>query len=108
MTTATARRQQQAAPKLLQAVGDVLRQPDLRAKLLFTLALLIVFRFLAHVPIPGIDRASLDRILNDNAVFGFFDLFSGGSFRRLSIASMGVYPYITASIVIQLIVPIIP
>ncbi len=108
MTTASSRRQQQAAPRLLQAVMDALRQPDLRNKLLFTLALLIVFRFLAHVPTPGVDRAALDRILNDSPIFGFFDLFSGGSFKRLSIASMGVYPYITASIAVQLMTPIIP
>lgn len=107
MTTASARRQQ-AAPRLLQAVLDALRQPDLRNKLLFTLALLIVFRFLSHVPTPGIDRGALDRVLNDNQIFGFFDLFSGGAFKRLAIASMGVYPYITASIAVQLMTPIIP
>ncbi len=108
MTTASSRRPQQAAPRLLQAVLDALRQPDLRNKLLFTFALLIVFRFLSHVPTPGVDKGALDRILNDNPIFGFFDLFSGGAFKRLAIASMGVYPYITASIAVQLMTPIIP
>ncbi|MBI2866776.1 MAG: preprotein translocase subunit SecY [Chloroflexi bacterium] len=107
-TSVTQSSRQAAVPKLLTAFGDALRQPDLRGKLLFTLALLIVFRFFAHVPIPGIDLDALNRLLQGNQLFGFFDLFSGGAFRNLSVASMGVYPYITASIIIQLMIPVIP
>jgi preprotein translocase subunit SecY len=106
MTTAT--QQRAAVPQLLVAVLDALRQADLRAKLLFTLAMLVVFRFLAHVPTPGVDLDALDRLLQGNQLFGFFDFFSGGAFRNLSVASMGVYPYITASIVVQLLVPVVP
>ena len=97
-----------AVPRLVGAVLDALRQPDLRAKLLFTLGMLVIFRFLVHVPTPGVDFSALDRLLQGNQLFGFFDLFSGGAFRNLSVASMGVYPYITASIMIQLLVPVIP
>ena len=95
-------------PKLLQAVIDSFRQPDLRRKLLFTFALLVVFRFVAHVPVPGVDFDQLDRIFQNNVLLGTLSLFSGGALQNLSIASLGVYPYITASIVLQLLVPVIP
>ena len=95
-------------PKLLQAVIDSFRQPDLRRKLLYTFALLVVFRFVAHVPVPGVDFDQLDRIFQNNVLLGTLSLFSGGALQNLSIASLGVYPYITASIVLQLLVPVIP
>jgi len=97
-----------ARPKLLQAVIDAFKLPDLRAKLLFTLAILIVFRFVAHVPVPGVDRAALGDLFDSNALLGMLDLFSGGAMRNLSIAALGVYPYITASIIMTLMTPIIP
>src|SRR3990172_1424293 len=93
---------------MLQAVSSALRLPDLRQKLLFTFAMLVVFRFIAHVPVPGIDPAALERLFQSNALLGMFDLFSGGAMRNFSIAAMGVYPYITASIIMQLLTPIIP
>ncbi len=95
-------------PKLLQAVIDSFRQPDLRRKLLYTFVLLVVFRFVAHVPVPGVDFDQLDRIFQNNVLLGTLSLFSGGALQNLSIASLGVYPYITASIVLQLLVPVIP
>jgi preprotein translocase subunit SecY len=82
--------------------------PDLRQKLLFTLGILVVFRFVAHVPMPGIDIDALRQLFEQNQLFGMLDLFSGGAMRRFSIAAMGVYPYITASIIMQLLVPVIP
>ena len=103
--------QQQAQPssvRFLSAIGDAFRQPDLRFKLLFTLGMLVVFRFVANVPVPGVDAEALDRVFQDDQLLGFLDLFSGGALRNLSIASMGVYPYITASIIMQLLVPVIP
>lgn len=93
---------------MLEALAGAWRLPDLRAKLLFTFAMLIIFRFVAHVPIPGVDLAQLERLFQTNQLLGMLDLFSGGAMRNLSVASMGVYPYITASIIMQLMVPVIP
>lgn len=87
---------------------DAFRTPDLRARILFVLGMLVLFRVLAHIPVPGVDRAQLGILLQGNNIFQFFDLFSGGGLRNLSIAAMGVFPYITASIVIQILVPVIP
>ena len=95
-------------PRLLQAAIDSIRIPDLRGKILFTLALLTIYRFVAHVPIPGVDTVALDRQFRDDQLLGFLDLFSGGALRRLSVAALGVYPYITASIVMQLLTPVLP
>jgi preprotein translocase subunit SecY len=87
---------------------DMFALPDLRRKILFTLGILVVFRFLAHVPLPGVDLDALGRFFEENQLFGMLDLFSGGAMRDFSVAAMGVYPYITASIIMQLLVPVIP
>jgi preprotein translocase subunit SecY len=105
---ATSRAQKSQRPRLLQAMLDALYQPDLRRKLLFTFAMLVVFRFVAHVPIPGVNRDLLKNAFENNAILGFLNLFSGGALRHLSVAALGVYPYITASIIMQLLVPIVP
>jgi preprotein translocase subunit SecY len=70
--------------------------------------MLVVFRFIAHVPLPGVDLAALQQLFERNQLLGMLDLFSGGAMRNFSVAAMGVYPYITASIVMQLLVPVIP
>jgi len=95
-------------PRLLQAMIDAWRQPDVRKKVLFTLAMLVVFRFTAHIPLPGVRAAQLDSALDNNPVLGFLNLFSGGGLENLSIVALGVYPYITSSIVMQLLTPMIP
>lgn len=95
-------------PRLLQASIDAFRQPDVREKLLFTLAMLIVFRFLSHIPLPNVDQRALSGAFNNNAVLGFLNVFSGNALRRLSVAALGVYPYITASIVMQILIPVVP
>lgn len=86
--------------------------PDIRRKLLVTLSLLAVYRFCAHIPVPGADRAVLSRVINSNgaggSLFGIFDPLSGGTLAQFSIMAMGVYPYITAQIILQLLVPIVP
>jgi preprotein translocase subunit SecY len=105
---ATSRAQKSQRPRLLQAMLDALYQPDLRQKLLFTFLMLVVFRFVAHVPIPGVNRDLLKNAFENNAILGFLNLFSGGALRHLSVAALGVYPYITASIIMQLLVPIVP
>ncbi|MSQ27558.1 MAG: preprotein translocase subunit SecY [Dehalococcoidia bacterium] len=93
---------------MLEALINAWRTPDLRRKLLFTLGMLVIFRFVAHIPIPGVDPVSLNRLFQSNQLLGMLDMFSGGAMRNLSVASMGVYPYITASIIMQLMVPVIP
>lgn len=95
-------------PALLQAVMDAMRVPDLRFRILFTLGMLVIYRFAANVPVPGVDRDALAAAFENNALLGFFDLFSGGALRNLSVAALGVYPYITASIIMQILTTVIP
>jgi preprotein translocase subunit SecY len=95
-------------PRLLQAAIEAFSLPDLRAKILFTLAILAVYRFVAQIPLPGIDQVQLDQLFENNQLLGFLDLFSGGALSRMSIVALGVFPYITASIVVQLLTPVIP
>jgi preprotein translocase subunit SecY len=93
---------------LLNAAVDAFKIPDLRRKLVFTLAMLVAFRFIAHIPVPGADVEALSRVFQTNQLAGFFDLFSGGALSSLSIAALGVYPYITAQIIMQIMQPAIP
>ena len=96
---------------MLQAVTNAFRLPDLRRRILFTIAILIIYRFLAHIPVPGVDLNSLRELFGGSqfgTLFNMLDLFSGGAMANFSILSMGVYPYITATIIMQLLLPIIP
>jgi preprotein translocase subunit SecY len=93
---------------MLQAVINAFKIPDLRNKILFTLGILIVFRFVAHIPVPGVDQVALRNLFENNALLGMLNLFSGSALENFSVAAMGVYPYITASIIMQLLTPIIP
>ncbi len=93
---------------MLSALRNAWNLPDLRRRLLFTVGVLVVFRFIAHVPVPGVDPNRLQRFFQDNPLAGMLDLFSGGALTNFSIAAMGVYPYITASIIMQLLQPLIP
>ncbi len=95
-------------PRLIQALIDAFSLPDLRRRLLFTIGMLVIFRFIAHVPLPGVDLAAMQQLFERNQLLGMLDLFSGGAMRNFSVAAMGVYPYITASIVMQLLVPVVP
>jgi len=101
-------RPRQTRPRLLQALLDAIRIPDLRRRILFTVGMLVIFRFVAHVPLPGVDATALQELFQSNALLGMLDLFSGGAMRYFSVAAMGVYPYITATIIMQLMTPIIP
>jgi preprotein translocase subunit SecY len=103
-----ATRQTPGRPQLLQAMIDAFRTPDLRARILFTLFILVIFRLLVHVPVPGVDRGQLGALFQGNQLAAFFNLFSGGGLRDLGIVALGVYPYITASIVIQILTPVFP
>lgn len=86
--------------------------PDIRNRLLITLLLLVIYRLAAHVPVPGIDRTAVQAIMSGSGqgqtLFGLLDILSGGTVSNFSVLAMGVYPYITAQIILQLLGPIIP
>ncbi|NMB45327.1 MAG: preprotein translocase subunit SecY [Firmicutes bacterium] len=95
---------------MLQAMRNALRIPDLRRRILYTAALLIVYRMGSYVPVPGVNAELLAQQLGTTGgnIFGFLDLFAGGALTRFSVFAMGVNPYITASIIIQLLTIVIP
>ncbi len=93
---------------MFKKVVQVWNLPDLRNKILFVIAMLVVFRFAANIPIPGVDTTNLRLFFQDNQIFGLLNLFSGGGLEAFSVVAMGVAPYITASIIFQLLVMIIP
>lgn len=87
---------------------NIFKIPDLRKKILMVLFLLVIFRLLAAIPIPGIDVQRLNEFFSSNQLFGFMNLFSGGGLSNLSITMLGVGPYITATIIMQLLTIIFP
>ncbi|PIU02140.1 preprotein translocase subunit SecY [Candidatus Shapirobacteria bacterium CG09_land_8_20_14_0_10_49_15] len=93
-------------------IGAVLRRTwkieELRKRVLFTLAVVVVFRLAAHVPVPGVDTAALKQLFSRNQFLGLLDIFSGGTLANFSIMALGVVPYINASIIFQLLTMIIP
>ena len=96
--------------KFFDAIANIFRVPDLRRRVLFTLALLAIYRLGGHIPTPGINTLRLEEFFtrNQGTIFGYIDLFSGGMFRRLTIFALGIMPYITASIVLQVLAVAIP
>src|SRR6266446_2862611 len=96
--------------RFVEAVKNMFRIQDLRNRVMFTLALLAVYRIGAYIPIPGINSAVLDQLFNQAAgsVLGIFNLFSGGNFRRMTIFALGIMPYITSSIILQLMTVVFP
>jgi preprotein translocase subunit SecY len=96
--------------KFLEAVANVFRIPDLRKRLLFALALLAVYRLGGNIPIPGLDAHRFEEFVQQNqgGFLGFIDLFSGGMFRRMTIFALGIMPYITSSIILQLLTVVVP
>ena len=90
---------------MIEAVQNIFNIPDLRKRILFMLGLLAVYRVGAYIPTPGIDAEALRNLFSaaEGTLFGFLDLFSGGNFRRLTIFALGIMPYITASIILQLL-----
>src|SRR5918998_2248862 len=93
---------------MLQAVANAFKIPDLRRKILFTLAMLVIFRFVASIAVAGVDREVLRDYIEGSPLVGMLNLFSGRGLTNFSIAALGVYPYITASIIMQLMTPIVP
>lgn len=96
--------------KFLDAFANVFRIPDLRKRVLFTLGLLAVYRLGGHIPIPGIDLVKWDEMFSrqSGGIFGFFDMFAGGNIRRLTVFALGIMPYITSSIILQLLTVVVP
>ncbi len=93
---------------MFESLLNAFRAPDIRRRILFVFAILVVFRFLTHVPVPGADSAKLAALFANNALFGLLDLFSGGGMSRFSIVGLGVNPYINASIIMTLMTGVIP
>jgi len=93
---------------VFESLLNAFRAPDIRRRLLYVLGILIIFRFLAHVPVPGVNQAQLASYLKDNALFGVLDLLSGGGLSSFSVVALGVNPYINASIIMQLMSGVIP
>src|SRR4030042_2356701 len=91
-----------------QTVTQIFKHKDLRGKILYTLLLLVIFRVVSLIPIPGVDLDQLGQLFAQNQFLGLVDIFSGGSLGNFSIALMGVAPYINASIIMQLMTMAIP
>ena len=82
--------------------------PELRNSILFVLAMLVLFRFAAHIPVPGVDTSALSQLFNSNQLLGLLNVFSGGTLENFSVVALGVAPYITSSIIFQLLGMTIP
>lgn len=95
---------------MLAAVRNAFTLPDLRTKLLITIGILVVYRLCAHVPLPGVDASALGRLFTQdpNILLNMLNFFSGGALSQMGVMALGVYPYITASIIMQLLVPMVP
>ena len=97
---------------MLRAFANAFKVPDLRNKILFTLFIIVVYRFGSHVPVPVVDigllQRELERSANQGGVLSFINLFSGGALTRLAVFALGIMPYITASIIMQLLQVVIP
>ncbi len=96
---------------MLEAIRNAFRLPDLRHKLLVTIGILVLYRFFAHIPLPGVDRVALESLFrgtDTNMLLSLLNFFSGGGLAQMGVMALGVYPYITASIIMQLLTPIVP
>src|SRR3989442_6882692 len=93
---------------MFTALIDSLRTPDLRNNILFTIGMILVFRVLAHVPLPGVNQDQLNALLQNNQLINLLDLFSGRRLARFSIVALGGNPYINASVIMILLHQTIP
>ena len=96
---------------MLSTIFNIFRIPELRKRILFTLSILVVYRIGAYIPIPGINVEALSTYFGDvgrSGFVGFFDLFSGGALTRFSLFALGIMPYISASIIIDLLKTVFP
>ncbi len=93
---------------MIESLRNAWKIPDLRKRILFTFAMLLVFRAGSHIPVPGVNPAIMKEIIERGALFGFFDFVSGGAFRNFTIFAMSITPYINASIIMNLLTIVIP
>ena len=95
--------------EMLRTIARAWKIPDIRKKIIFTLLMLLIFRLGSNIPVPGIDRSILDDVFSgDMGLLSLFDLFSGGAFSNFTIFALSITPYITASIIFQLLTIAIP
>src|SRR5476649_353664 len=96
--------------QILESFRNIFAIPDLRKRVLFTFGLLAIYRVGSHIPTPGLDASALEEFFKASAggLLGFLDVFSGGALRRLSVFALGITPYITASIILQLLTVVWP
>lgn len=93
---------------MIEAIGNAFKVPDLKRRIIFTLAIIAVYRFGAHIPAPGIDVKALKTLFEQAPLLGFLDLFAGGALSNFAIFALGIMPYITASIILNLLTIVIP
>ena len=93
---------------MFESLLNAFRAPDIRRRILYVLGLLIVFRLLAAVPVPGINKDELAQFVDENPLFGLLDLFSGGGLATFSVVALGMNPYINSSIIMQLMQGVVP
>ena len=93
---------------MIEAVANAFKVPDLKKRIYFTLAMIAVYRFGAHIPVPGVDVGALKDLFAQTPLLGFLDLFAGGALSNFAIFALGIMPYITASIIMQLLTIVIP
>lgn len=94
--------------RVISTLKNAWKIPDLKKRLIFTAIILFIFRLGAHIPVSGIDTEALRKLFSENQLLGLLDIFSGGTLANFSIMALGVYPYINASIIIQLLTMVIP
>jgi len=94
--------------RILNTFSNIWKIPDLRKRLLFTAGVLVVFRLAAHIPVPGVDFLALRKLFAQSQLLGLLDIFSGGTLANFSIMALGVYPYVNASIIFQLLTMVSP
>ncbi len=95
---------------MIGSLGNIARIPELKRRVIFTLLMLLVYRLGAHVPTPGINTAQLKELFAglQQTLFGVIDMFTGGAIENFSIFSLGIMPYISASIILQLLTVVVP
>lgn len=92
----------------VEAFRNALKIPELKRRIIFTLIMLAIYRLGAHVPTPGVDGAALASRMGSGGILGFYDIFSGGAFRNATVFALGIMPYISASIILSLLVAVVP
>ncbi len=93
---------------MLAALANIVKIAELRQKVVFTLAMFMVFRLGTHIPVPGVNAAVIEQMFTQGNLFGLLDLFAGGALSKFSVFAMSITPYINASIIMQLLTVVVP